>query len=222
MLFQASADTIADRLRNVGYPYAEVLRNYEVDAAALKAEASLEALPGPRARIGRVAITGLEQVDTGTVRKMLSVHPRDLFRQDRLYQSQRDLYGIGVLRSLNIVLADSAPRAGDSTVTVLVRVAAGPRHRLRMGAGYGSLDCFRVQSGWTAYDFLGGARALDLTGQLSKLGVGVPLDAGFKQNVCHPLNKDATSDTANYNATLTLRQPAFLSPRNTASVPPFT
>src|SRR5881398_4010708 len=178
MLFQASADTIADRLRNLGYPYAQVLRNYDVDATALIAEASLEAMPGPRARIGSVVITGLEQVDTGTVRKMLSVHPSDLFRQDRVYQSQRDLYGMGVFRSVNVVLADSAPRAGDSTVTVLVRVAEGPRHRVRVGAGYGSLDCFRVQSGWTAYDFFGGARALDLTGRVSKLGVGSPTDAG--------------------------------------------
>jgi outer membrane protein assembly factor BamA len=102
-------------------------------------------------------------------------------------------------------------------VRVVVRVSEAPRHRIRAGAGYGSLDCFRVQSGWTAYDFLGGARSLDLTGQLSKLGVGIPADAGFKQNVCHPLQDDPTSDTANYNATLTLRQPAFLSPRHTAS-----
>src|SRR5437773_12375880 len=100
MLFQASADTIADRLRNLGYPYAQVLRNYDVDATALKAEASLEAMPGPRARIGRVVITGLEQVATGTVRKMLSAHPSDLLRQDRVYQSQRDLYGMGVFRAV--------------------------------------------------------------------------------------------------------------------------
>src|SRR5205823_1169841 len=116
-----------------------------------------------------------------------------------------------------VVLADTTPPAGDSTVRVVVRVSEAPRHRIRAGAGYGSLDCFRVQSGWTAYDFLGGARSLDLTGQLSKLGVGVPANAGFKQNVCHPLQDDPTSDTANYNATLTLRQPAFLSPRHWAS-----
>jgi len=218
MLFQASADTIADRLRNVGYPYAEVLRNYDVDAAALRAEASLEAVPGPRARIGRVVITGLEQVDTGTVRKMLSVHPHDLFRQDRLYQSQRDLYGMGVFRSVNVVLADSAPRPGDSTVTVLVRVGEGPRHRVRVGAGYGSLDCFRVQSGWTAFDFLGGARALDLSARVSKLGVGSPTNAGLRSNVCHFLHDDFTSDTINYNVGVTLRQPAFFSPRHTASL----
>jgi len=218
MLFQASADTIADRLRNLGYPYADILRSYDVDAAALKAEATLEAVPGPHARIGEVRIVGTEQVDTGTVRKMLSVRPNDVFRQDRLYQSQRDLYGMGVFRSVTVGLVDSVPRPGDSTVTVLVRVAEGPRHRVRLGAGYGSLDCFRVQTGWTSYDFLGGARALDLTARVSKLGVGSPTDAGLRGNVCHFLHDDVTSDTINYNVGLTLRQPAFFSPRHTASL----
>ena len=87
-----------------------------------------------------------------------------------------------------------------------------------MGAGYGSLDCFRVQSGWTAYDFLGGARALDLTARVSKLGVGSPTNAGLRSNVCHFLHDDFTSDTINYNVGLTLRQPAFFSPRHTASL----
>ena len=216
-LFQASADTVVSRLKNLGYPYADILRNYDVDVAALRAVATLEALPGPRMRVGQVLITGAEKVDTGTVRRMLSVRAGEWFRQDRLYLTQRDLYGLGMFRSVNVVLADTTPPPGDSTVRVVVRVSEAPRHRIRAGAGYGSLDCFRVQSGWTAYDFLGGARSLDLTGQLSKLGVGVPANSGFKQNVCHPLHDDPTSDTANYNATLTLRQPAFLSPRHTAS-----
>ncbi len=168
-------------------------------------------------RVGQVLIVGAEKVDTGTVRRMLSVRAGEWFRQDQLYLTQRDLYGLGMFRSVNVVLADTTPPPGDSTVRVVVRVSEAPRHRIRAGAGYGSLDCFRVQSGWTAYDFLGGARSLDLTGQLSKLGVGVPANAGFKQNVCQPLHDDPTSDTANYNATLTLRQPAFLSPRHTAS-----
>src|SRR5437870_1824007 len=216
-LFQASADTVVSRLKNLGYPYADILRNYDVDVAALRAVATLEALPGPRMRVGQVLVTGAEKVDTGTVRRMRSVRAGDWFRQDQLYLTQRDLYGLGMFRSVNVVLADTTPPAGDSTVRVVVRVSEAPRHRIRAGAGYGSLDCFRVQSGWTAYDFLGGARSLDLTGQPSKLAVAVPANSGFKQNVCHPLHDDPTSDTANYNATVTLRQPAFLSPRHTAS-----
>src|SRR5213594_3138284 len=189
-LFQASADTVVSRLKNLGYPYADILRNYDVDVAALRAVATLEALPGRRMRVGQVLITGTEKVDTATVRRMLSVRAGDWFRQDRLYLTQRDLYGLGMFRSVNVALADTTPPPGDSAVRVLVRVAEAPRHRIRFGAGYGSLDCFRVQSGWTAYDFLGGARSLDLTGQLSKLGVGVPANAGFKQNVCQPLHDD--------------------------------
>ena len=120
---------------------------------------------------------------------------------------------------MNVLPADTAPPApDDSTLGVTVRLVEAPRHRIRVGAGYGSLDCFRVQSGWTAYDFLGGARSLDVTGQVSKLGVGRPTDAGFKNNVCGFLHDDVTSDTINYNATVTLRQPVFLSPRHSASL----
>src|SRR5213079_3566677 len=84
-LFQASADTIVSRLKNLGYPYADILRSYDVDVAALRAAATLEALPGPRMRVGQVLITGAEKVDTGTVRRMVSVRPGDWFRQDQLY-----------------------------------------------------------------------------------------------------------------------------------------
>src|SRR3989449_10612493 len=63
-----------------------------------------------------------------------------------------------MFRSVSVALADTAPgAAGDSTVRVLVRVSDAPRRRIRLGAGYGPIDCFRLQAGWTAYDFIGGA-----------------------------------------------------------------
>ena len=225
LLFQASADTVVNRLKNRGYPYADILRSYDMDAAALKAVATLEALPGRRMRVGEVAVTGAQPDDTATVRRMLSIHPGEWFRQDQLYLTQRDLYGLGMFSSVNVTLADTtpppSPPAGDSTVRVLVHVTDAPRHRVQLGAGYGSLDCFRTQVGWTAYDFLGDARSLDVSGQLSKLGAGFPTDAGFRQNVCGFLKNDPTSDTANYRATVSLRQPAFLSPRHTANLAVF-
>src|SRR5438309_730034 len=95
-LFQASADTVVSWLRNRGYPYADVLKSFDVDVAALAARVTLEGVPGPRMRIGEVIITGAERVDTATVRRMLSVNPHDWFRQDQLYQTQRDLYGLGM------------------------------------------------------------------------------------------------------------------------------
>jgi outer membrane protein assembly factor BamA len=221
-LFQASADTMAAWLRNRGYPYAQVLRNFDSDAGALTAELRYEAVPGPHMRVGEIEVHGLERVDTTTVRRTLSVRPGEQYREDLLYRSQRDLYGVGMFRSASVVLRDTVPPpAGVSTVGILVRVAEGPRHRIRFGGGYGTQDCFRFQSGWSALGFLGESRVLDLSLRISKIGVGYPLDGGFKDNVCRPLYADSTSDTLNYNVGLTLFQSAFLSPRHTASVGAF-
>jgi len=220
-LLQASADTIVNRLRNTGYPYAEVLRNFDSEAGVLRAEVELEAIPGPRMRVGEVAIHGLHDVDTGTVRKLMSVRPGDPFKQEALYQTQRDLYGIGVFSSVNVLLLDSLPpqeaEVRDSAVRVLVRVQEGPRHQVRLGLGYASIECFRVQSGWAAHDFLGGARTLDLTARVSKLG-STPKQATGLNQFCNPFGGTWTFDTLNYNVGVTLRQPAFLSRTRVASL----
>ena len=220
--FQASADTVAAWLHNRGFPYAQVLRNFDSDAGALTAEVRYEAVPGPYMRVGQIVVHGLERVDTTTVLRTLSVRPGEQYSEDRLYRSQRDLYGVGMFRSASVTLLDTVPPpAGQTTVGVLVRVAEGPRHRIRFGGGYGTQDCFRFQSGWSALGFLGNARVLDLSVRITKIGVGWPFNAGFDNNVCNPLEHDAQSDTLNYNVGLTLYQSSFLSPKHTASVGAF-
>ncbi|MFN2570433.1 MAG: outer membrane protein assembly factor [Gemmatimonadales bacterium] len=219
-LMQASADTIIARLRNGGYPYAEVLRNFDSEAGVLRAEVTLDAEPGPRMRIGAVEIRGLRDVDTGTVWRVMSVRPGQRFKQDALYQTQRDLYGMGVFSSVNVALVDSiapqGPIASDS-VRIVVHLVEGPRHQVLLGGGYGSVECFRVQSGWSAHDFLGGARTLDVSGRVSKLG-GVPKGStGFDQ-LCNPFGGRWSLDTVNYSLGLTIRQPAFLSRSHVGSL----
>ena len=221
-LMQASADTIANKLRNGGYPYAEVLRNFDSEASVLRAEVTLDVQPGPRMRIGEVTIRGLRDIDTGTVRRVMSVRPGNGFKQDALYQTQRDLYGMGVFSAVNVVLIDSLPPQEtvlrDSTVRVLVQVQEGPRHQVRLGAGYATVECFRVQSGWTAHDFLGGARTLDLSARLAKLGGGTPSQTTGLDQFCNPFAGTWTIDTLNYTFGVTLRQPAFLSRAHVATL----
>ena len=224
-LLLASADTVAARLKNRGYPYAEVLRNFDSDAGQRRAEVTLEVVPGPRMWIGDVAIQGVDKIDTSTVRRMLTVTPGVLYRQRDLFQSQRDLYGMDVFRSVSVVLVDSLPPVDptDTTVVVLVRVVEGAQHRVRFGAGYGSLDCIRTQGAWSAHDFLGGARVLTLSARVSRLGVGSPSTWGLERNLCQPLREDLADDSLlNYTGTVSLEQPAFLSPRHRASINVFS
>jgi outer membrane protein insertion porin family len=216
-LLQASADTIVARLQNAGHPAAEVLRNFDSNADSLTASVQLDAQPGSYARIAAVRVLGLKRVDTSTVLHAIPMHPTDMYRLDQIYESQRNLYSLGLFNAVNVSLADSVS-PDDSLVDVAVQVAEGPRHAIRGGLGYGSVDCFRAQAGWSALDFAGGGRTLDLSGNLSKLGVGYPANLGFEQNVCRYAKNDFTSDTLNYSLSATLFQPSFLSPRNTASL----
>jgi len=216
-LFQASADTIVAWLQNRGHPAADVLRNFDSNADSLTATVELDAEPGDLARIGAIEVRGLRRVDTQTVLHAIPIHPADLFRQDQIYESQRNLYGLGLFNSVNVSLADSAS-PDDSIVNVAVRLAEGPRHAIRGGIGYGSVDCFRSQAGWSALDFLGGGRSLNLDGSVSKLGVGHPADLGLADNLCRYDKGDFTSDTLNYSLAASLFQPSFLSSRNTGNL----
>ncbi|HEV2671213.1 MAG TPA: BamA/TamA family outer membrane protein [Gemmatimonadales bacterium] len=226
-LMQASADTIVQRLRDNGYPYAAVLRNYDSDAGERRAEVALDAQPGPQMRIGEVVIRGVQDVDTGTIRRVMSVRPGARFNQNMLYQTQRDLYGMGVFNSVNVVLIDSiAPQETalhDSTLRVLIQVQEGPRHQTRIGFGYATVECFRLQTGWTARNFFGGARSLDLSARFTKLGGGFPAQTDINgttgiKSVCNPFAGDWTVDTMDYQLNANLRKPAFLSRTNVATL----
>lgn len=226
-LLQAAADTIVGRLKNNGYPYAEVLRNFDSEAGALRAEVELDAQPGPRFRVGEVVIQGLHDVDTGTVRRVMSVRPGAPFQQDVLYLTQRDLYSMGMFSSVNVVLIDSLPpqptSQTDSAVRVLIQVQEGPRHQTRIGFGYATVECFRLQTGWTARNFFGGARSLDLSARFTKLGGGFPSHTSVSQAtgiqyICNPFAGNWTVDTMNYQLNANLRKPAFLSRTNLATL----
>lgn len=223
LLLQVAADTVVAWLRNRGYPYAEVLRNFDAINDSLVADIDLEALPGPRMRVGEVVVQGTRRVNPATIRGIISTKPGDLVRVDKLTESQRVLYGTGLFQSVFVGLLDSTPPAaagvgGDSVARVLIRVGEGQRRRVRIGAGYGSVDCLRVRSGLSSAGFLGGARVLDLSAEVSKLGVGYPTNAGLENNLCRYLQSDPTSDTLNYSLAATLFQPVIFSPQHTASV----
>ena len=90
-------------------------------------------------------------------------------------------------------------------------------------AGYGTNDCFRGNAGIMFRDFMGEGRILDLSGRVSKVGIGRPTNWGFQNNVCSPLADDSIgSHELNYNVTAALRRPAFLSSNNTLVFTAFT
>jgi outer membrane protein insertion porin family len=219
--FEWAADTIRAVLRDRGYPFGEVYRSYDVNEDSLSARIAFEADPGPRAHVDSVIVEGTRAIAPRVVRRMMSIHRGDWYSQRSLYQSQRDLYGLGVFNYVNVALADSVPEPQDTTVAIRVQVAEGKLHRVRTGVGFGTVDCVRALTSWSASNVLGGGRVLDLTARISKLGAGNPFSVGLENTwLCSALKQEVGTDRfkVNYNATATFQEPYLLSRRMHGSV----
>ncbi len=219
--FAASADTVRRILLERGHAYAEVLRGYDVDTIADRATARLAAVPGPVVEVDSIVVRGADALGRATVLRQLAFREGELLRAEELVESQRNLYGLEIVEFAAVSVApDSLQLApGDSTrSTVLVQVSEGPVHVVEAAVGYGSVDCFRTRVEWVSRSFRGGARRLALTGAVSKIGIGEPLDAGFGGSICRAFEGDPFGDELDYVFSADLTQPYFLNPRNRISL----
>jgi outer membrane protein insertion porin family len=219
---QANADSITRRLRDQGYPSARVFTAFEANRDTKTAEVTLEADPDGRAVIGRIEVVGAGRVDTAVVRQLLVARTGRRYSQEELFESQRNLYESDLFRFATVNIDSAAYTPGDSAVPLTVQVNESKPRRIRGGLGYATYDCFRGSLGWTARDFLGAGRILDLSSRVSKVGLGDPLDWGLDRNICETSRFDSVgSAKINYYLGASVRRPAFLSPNNAITVSVF-
>ena len=212
----AAADTILARLRDLGRPSAALFRSFTVDRARRRATVAFEVEPGPAAVVGPARITGIREVDSGTVRSLLVAQPGQPYAARNLTESQRILYRTELFSFASVSLDSAAFTTGDTIAPILVGLREAKFRRVRGAVGYGTNDCLRAGLGWTARNWLGGGRLLDLSTRASKIGVSEPTAWGLERGICPELRNDPIgSGLVNYNTTASLRQPGFLSPFNT-------
>jgi outer membrane protein insertion porin family len=209
---EAARDTIARRLRNTGYPRARATNVFAVDSTLRIADDTIKVDPGPFTRVGKVNVSvrpfegKTQQVPERVARRIIGISPGKVYSEQQLLTAQRTLYQTEVYQHVSI-LPDTAMSASDSTVDLNAVLAENTTRSARLGAGYGTLDCFRVTGELSNYNFLHQARRLDLTGRISKIGIGEPL-GGLKE-LCPQAKADPFSRKVNYYAGATLRQPLF-------------
>ncbi len=222
-LMQGSADSIEQRLENRGYPEAKVFTGFESNQEHHTAIVTLDVQPGGRAVFGAVRVEGTQRLDPVVAQNLLQARTGRRFSEDALLQSQRNLYKSDLVSSTTVTIDSAHYSAGADSVPVLVRLTESKPYRVRAGIGYATQECFRTSAGWTIRNFLGSGRLLELSGRMSRLGVGRPFDFGFDNNICRGSREDTVgSAKVNYNLTATLRRPAFLSPQNTLALSLFS
>jgi outer membrane protein assembly complex protein YaeT len=218
---QATADSIAFRLKNRGFPEAAVYAGFVSNREQYTADVTLDVAPGQRARFSTTRVEGVQRLDSAVIRNLLVARPGRPYSRDELFQSQRNLYKSDLVRSATVEIDSANYTPGDS-VPLLVRVGESPPFRLRAGLGYATTECFRTQADWTVRNFFGQGRVFDLAANISGIGVGRPFGFGLGNNLCSVAAEDSIGSARfNYQLSATVRRPAFLSPDNTVSLTAF-
>ena len=219
----AAINVILARLRNNGYPNADVLLFFAVDTTVMSASLELDVVTGALAHIDTVRLHvepsegKPQQISDRAIRRLVGFGEGDIYRERDLMSAQRNLYQLDAFRHVEVRLARDDASPLDSVVTIDVSVIEGDMHAARVGIGFATLDCFRTQGEYTDRNFVGGGRRLELTGRISKIGVAEGVR--FASRLCGDLDRDPFSDELNYFAGLTFRQPTFfgLGPRTVPS-----
>jgi outer membrane protein assembly factor BamA len=221
-LIDAATDTVRARLHNNGYPRADAVNHFMISDSTLSAWDTVTATPGTRANIGAIKIdvtpqgNKSQQIPTGVVRRIMGLDSGRLFRENEVVDAQRALYQTEAYQHVSIT-----PDSGsDSLVTLYVNLAEAAMHAARVGAGYGTLDCFRVTGEYTDYNFLNGARRLDVNTRVSKIGIGRPLN-GFS-GLCPTAKNDVFSNLLSYYMGATFRQPVIFGLRTVPTLTLYT
>jgi outer membrane protein insertion porin family/translocation and assembly module TamA len=222
---QSAIDSIKTRLRNNGYPRADVAASYTVDTVSRHASVVLDVIPESRARIGQVRVFNeplagdAPRIGEGTIQRLASVRPGDLYREQDLADAQRGLYQTDLFQKVEVRLApDSVQPKGDSLVTIDLLLRENYLRRVDTEIGWAVLDCFKERTQYIDKNFLGEARRLELTAQVSKVGYGEPTRF-TNGHLCAPvIRDDPFSARLNYYTAATVRFPTLFGFRTSPTV----
>lgn len=134
-VFDAAKESLEVVVKDAGYAHAELDATVIADRAANTATIQLDYTPGPKARFGAIAITGVEGELRDAVANRLAFTPGQPYSIAAIIRSQRALYGLSRFSTVQVNPAD--PTSPDPVIAMKVDVAQGARHEVRLGGGFG-------------------------------------------------------------------------------------
>lgn len=208
----ATRDTITRRLSNRGYAYAEVFRSVVRPADDLyNAVVTFEVVPGPATTYGEISVEGTNNLGAATVLRTAQIRSGEPYRRFEIDEARGRLYGLDIIRNARVE-PDTANFDRDPLVDVAITIQEGDAYRVRAGGGWNMAECFNVESRWTARNFVGGGRVLQLRGRLGNL-----LASQLRDPVCRQSGEgDFASLTGLFSADFV--QPWIFSTRNSLAV----
>lgn len=158
---------IAEEFSNIGYPFANVTHELEVDTVAKKVEIDWYIQKNQLAHFGPTTITGNQRVTEKSIRRQLAFEEGDVWSKKRIDQTQKQIYNQGMYS-----VASVRTQAGEQDTSVLpvnILIKEAPRWTTRFGVGYGREDKFRTFAELQYLGFITNTGRINLYGKHSGL-----------------------------------------------------
>lgn len=159
-----SQGKLTTRLKDIGFPYAEVQITAQSDTVSNKTSITIKMNPGPLGYISDIIVSGQSTVSKQLVIRQSGLHVGRLFSQAKLNDAQQAIYNHPLFR---FVVIDVPDQPHDSTVTVTIQVKEHKLRTLKLSLGFGSEEYLRGQASWTDRNLFGNANDLTLSGHAS-------------------------------------------------------
>ena len=203
---EATRDSLESRLHDAGYAHALVLLQTELPLGSYAASVTFDVDPGPRVRFGRVDIFGNRELSEDVVRRMIGFREGDPYGTSTILDAQRNLFSLEIVQYARVDTLHIADL--DTIIPLRIEISEGDEYRVRAGAGWTTAECLSTEARWTAGNFIGGARRLQVRGRLSNVLAESLQDSFCSQAGVGPFGK------LNWLVAADFSQPWIFSPRN--------
>lgn len=162
----ASVKSITDYLGSLGYAFANVNPNPQLDREAKEADLTFYVDPGRRVYVRRIQIGGNTRTRDVVVRREMRQQESAWYDSSSIKESRDRIDRLGYFSELNV---DAAPVPGSSDqVDINVDVKEKPTGLINLGVGYGSTDKVILSAGISQENIFGSGNSLSLQVNTSK------------------------------------------------------
>ena len=167
----ADADRVLKNwYRERGYPFPKLNeRKVYVDHATQSVSVVFHLDPGPAGRFGPSALTGLETVDEGYVRRKVPWVEGQPFRAGLFQKFRERLIETGLFAHVRVTHAESLDAQG--LLPIAVRLTERKHRTVRAGASYRTDEGLGVRTSWEHRNLLGGGERLRVGAAVTEIGV---------------------------------------------------
>ena len=203
---QDDAGQIRQKFAHAGYVFVEVQSELTVAPEENLVDVLFAVRAGRRCSYGEIRIAGTKYTSHELIHEQLLFKPGGVFNHESLQKSQERLYSLKLFQVVTI--RPLLGQAKNDIVPVEIYIKEAPRWTMKFGAGY-SLEAYEVLG--NEFNFFDGLRFSADLRRMGFLGGARRLGLLAKYSALEP-----------YNFSAEFAQAAFLFPKNTLIVSPYT